>query len=42
MDAKTVLTEAFDRLPDLVRFAVKGLTPEQLHWAPAQGANSVG
>jgi len=37
-----VLTEAFDRLPDLVRSAVKGLTPDQLRWAPAARANSIG
>jgi uncharacterized damage-inducible protein DinB len=42
VDAREVLAEAFDRLPDLVRSAVDGLTPEQLHWAPAPGANSVG
>lgn len=37
-----MLVEAFDRLPDLVRSAVDGLTAEELHWVPAQGANSVG
>ena len=42
MDAREVLTEAFDRLPELVRSAVDGLTPEELHWVPAPGANSVG
>ena len=42
MDVAEVLTEAFDRLPDLVREAVDGLTPEQLTWRPAPGANSVG
>ncbi|BCB91339.1 mycothiol transferase [Phytohabitans suffuscus] len=42
MDAREVLAEAFDRLPDLVRSAVEGLTPEELHWVPAPGANSVG
>lgn len=42
MDAREVLAEAFDRLPDLVRSAVDGLTPEELHWVPAPGANSVG
>jgi len=36
------LREAFDRLPDLVAGAVDGLSPEQLHWAPAPGANSIG
>ncbi len=42
MDVHDLLTEMFDRLPDLVRAAVDGLTPEQLRWAPAPGANSVG
>jgi uncharacterized damage-inducible protein DinB len=42
VDGKAVLTEAFGRLPDLVRSAVKGLSAEQLHWAPAPGSNSVG
>jgi DinB family protein len=37
-----VLIEAFDRLPGLVRSAVDGLTPDQLHWTPAPGTNSVG
>jgi uncharacterized damage-inducible protein DinB len=42
MDAKDILTEALGRLPDLVHAAVHGLTPEQLRWAPATGANSIG
>ncbi|MFC0533699.1 mycothiol transferase [Phytohabitans kaempferiae] len=42
MDAREVLTEAFERLPELVRAAVDGLTPEELHWAPGPGANTVG
>jgi uncharacterized damage-inducible protein DinB len=42
VDVSEVLIEAFDRLPDLVRAAVDGLTPEQLCWAPAPAANSVG
>jgi uncharacterized damage-inducible protein DinB len=42
VNVSDLLIEAFDRLPDLVRSAVEGLTPEQLHWAPAPGANSVG
>ncbi len=42
MNASEVLVEALDRLPDLVRSAVDGLTPEQLRWAPAPGANPVG
>ncbi|GID26198.1 mycothiol transferase [Paractinoplanes brasiliensis] len=42
MDSKDVLIEAFGRLPELVRTAVHGLTPEQLRWQPADGANSIG
>ena len=42
MNVSEVLVEAFDRLPELVRSAVDGLTPDQLRWAPAPGANSVG
>jgi hypothetical protein len=42
VDAREVLVEAFDRLPDLVRSAVDGLSPEELHWVPTPGANSVG
>ncbi|MFY1620496.1 mycothiol transferase [Micromonospora sp. WMMD736] len=42
MDVSDLLTETYDRQPDLVRTAVDGLTPEQLRWAPAEGANSIG
>jgi len=42
MDAKDILADAFGRLPDLVHGAVHGLTPEQLRWAPAEGANPIG
>ncbi|MCO8270587.1 DinB family protein [Actinoplanes sp. TRM 88003] len=42
MDAKDVLAEAFGRLPELVETAVQGLTPEQLRYQPAKGANSIG
>ena len=42
MDEIDLLTEAFDRLPDLVSGAVDGLTPEQLRWAPSAGANTIG
>ncbi|HET6483422.1 MAG TPA: DUF664 domain-containing protein [Actinoplanes sp.] len=42
MDGKDVLTDAFGRLPELVHTAVHGLTPEQLRWQPAAGANSIG
>jgi hypothetical protein len=42
MDVNDLLTETYGRLPDLVRGAVDGLTPGQLRWAPAPGANPVG
>jgi uncharacterized damage-inducible protein DinB len=42
MDAKGVLEDAYGRLPGLVDAAVRGLTPEQLRWAPKPGANSIG
>jgi uncharacterized damage-inducible protein DinB len=42
VDVNDLLTDMFDRLPDLVRTAVEGLTPEQLAWAPTPGANTVG
>ena len=42
MDVSDLLTETYDRLPDLVRAAVDGLTPEQLRRAPGDGANSIG
>ncbi|GIM91794.1 mycothiol transferase [Paractinoplanes toevensis] len=42
MDAKDILTDAFGRLPDLVHAAVQDLTRDQLAWAPAPGANSIG
>ncbi|MCG5436839.1 mycothiol transferase [Micromonospora foliorum] len=42
MDVSDLLTEAYDRLPDLVRAAVDGLSPEQLRQQPGPGANSVG
>ncbi|GLY05630.1 MULTISPECIES: DUF664 domain-containing protein [Actinoplanes] len=42
MDAKDILIEAHGRLPELVETAVRGLTPEQLRWAPAPGANPIG
>ncbi|MFF5173214.1 DUF664 domain-containing protein [Micromonospora sp. NPDC000089] len=42
MDVNDLLTEAYDRLPGLVRAAVDGLGPEQLRRSPAPGANSVG
>jgi uncharacterized damage-inducible protein DinB len=42
MNVDDLLIETFDRLPDLVRSAVDGLTPEQLRWSPAPGTNSIG
>jgi uncharacterized damage-inducible protein DinB len=39
--SKDLLIEAFDRLPELVRSAVDGLSPEQLRTPPAEGANTV-
>jgi uncharacterized damage-inducible protein DinB len=41
MDAIAVLTESFSRVPQLARRAVEGLTPEQLAWVPAEGANPI-
>jgi hypothetical protein len=42
MNESELLIEAFDRVPELIRSVVDGLTPEQLRWSPAPGANSVG
>ncbi|MEU4399157.1 DinB family protein [Micromonospora orduensis] len=42
MDVSDLLTETYDRLPDLVRAAVDGLSPEQLRHEPGPGANSIG
>jgi Protein of unknown function (DUF664) len=41
MDERDLLIEGFDRLPQRVRSAVDGLTPELLGWRPAPGANSI-
>ncbi len=41
MHSKDLLIEAFDRLPELGRSAVDGLSPEQLRTPPAEGANTV-
>ena len=41
MNASDVLTESFGRLPELVGEAVRGLSPEQLRQAPADGANTI-
>ncbi|GAA0236128.1 mycothiol transferase [Cryptosporangium japonicum] len=42
MNVNEVLIESFGRLPELVRGAAEGLSAEQLRWAPAEGANSIG
>ncbi|GAA3601882.1 mycothiol transferase [Agrococcus terreus] len=42
MDAIGLLREAHARVPELARRAAEGLTPEQLAWAPAEGANPIG
>lgn len=42
MDAIAVLVEQFSRVPDALRGAVDGLSPEQLVAAPAEGANTIG
>lgn len=42
MDALAVLREAYSRVPELAERAVRGLSPEQLRWAPAEGANPIG
>ncbi|GAA3351915.1 DinB family protein [Amorphoplanes nipponensis] len=41
MDPSELLTEAFGRLPALVRSAVEGLSPERLRTPPAGGANTI-
>ncbi|WP_238012473.1 DUF664 domain-containing protein [Dactylosporangium sp. AC04546] len=42
MQVNELLMEGFGRLPELVHGAVDGLTAEQLRWAPAPGANTIG
>ncbi|MEU8254481.1 DinB family protein [Micromonospora inaquosa] len=42
MNVSELLTEAYDRLPDILREAVDGLSPEQLRFQPGAGANSIG
>ncbi|MGW0213495.1 mycothiol transferase [Micromonospora chokoriensis] len=42
MDVSDLLTETYDRLPDLVSAAVDGLSPEQLRHEPTPGHNSIG
>ena len=36
------MADLYGRIPDRVRQAVEGLHAEQLAWAPASGANSIG
>ncbi len=42
MDVDELLGDLYGRLPEMIGEAVDGLTAEQLHWAPAPGANSIG
>lgn len=42
MNVDGLLVDLFDRIPEMVHEAVDGLTAEQLHWAPAPGANTIG
>lgn len=42
MDLRELLIELFDRIPEHVREAVTGLSPEQLATAPEPGSNTVG
>ena len=42
MRTNEVFLELYSRLPDLVRAAVDGLTPDELARPPAPGANTVG
>ena len=42
MDAIGVLREALSRVPDGLRCALDGVSPEQLATAPSPGANTLG
>jgi Protein of unknown function (DUF664) len=42
MRTRDLLTEAYDRLPGILERAVKGLSAQQLRWAPAPEANTIG
>ncbi len=42
MNVNELLIDLFDRLPELVRSAVDGLSPDQLRQSPAPGANPIG
>lgn len=42
VDVDELLGDLYGRLPEMIHEAVDGLTADQLHWAPAPGANSIG
>lgn len=42
MDATDVLVDLYGRVPELVSSAVDGLSPDDLTWSPAPGANTIG
>lgn len=42
MDVSGILADGYGRLPGTIEAAVRDLTPEQLCWAPAPGANPIG
>jgi hypothetical protein len=42
MDVRALLAELFGRIPDEIRGAVDGLSPDDLAWAPGDGSNPIG
>jgi uncharacterized damage-inducible protein DinB len=42
MELAALLLEVYGRVPPLVTEAVEGLGPDQLTWAPVEGANTIG
>ena len=42
MNVNDLLMDGYGRLPDLVRSAVEGLSPDELRWAPGPMANPIG
>jgi uncharacterized damage-inducible protein DinB len=42
VNVNDLLMDGYGRLPDLVRSAVEGLTPEDLRWTPGPTANPIG
>lgn len=42
MNVNDLLMDGYGRLPDLVRSAVEGLTPDDLRWIPGPMANPIG